>query len=136
MLSRRQVKALGNTRWIESIHWSNPHQLWLKEPKEHPAVDQLFQALPSSVASFSTPVAPRHTTARILLHHYVHKSKEDFSAKVDRRSPDGHGKGWPFFNGINKQSVAESRDAVAIAEVCRLPEIIDAQTELIVQGVW
>jgi hypothetical protein len=38
---RRMFKSLGNTRWLHTIHWGDPHELLLADPAGHPEVDQV-----------------------------------------------------------------------------------------------
>ena len=105
--------------------------LAMADPAGHPPVDQNGTA----VMYVKTAAAPG-PKARIMLHHYVLKSKEEYAHKVERQSPDGTGKTWGFFAGVDRGCTSTCTDAVAIAEVCRLPEIMRAQRELEAQGRW
>jgi hypothetical protein len=97
-----------------------------------PAVNEFHEP----VLSVYTDTPPRSEGSRISLHHYVLKSEEEYRHKVERKSPDGYGKDWGFFTAIDSGCTEENLHAVHLAELCRLPEIIAKQQELIDAGKW
>jgi hypothetical protein len=117
---------------MQSIHRSDPHELWLADPAGHPQVDQTYTPVDHS----STREVPTPETSRIALHHYVTKSKEEYQQKVARKSPDGRGKDWGFWSAVEGTSSVKCTDAVGLAEACRLPEIVRKQQELAAKGLW
>ena len=86
---QRHVKPIARSGRA-SISAANPHLLQLlPDPAgSQPVVDVLGRMVSSALTE---KAAPRD--ARLVLHHYAVKSREDFQKKVQRRSPDGHGKG-------------------------------------------
>lgn len=116
---------------MQSIHWTNPHQLALLDPSSHPAVDQYHNAVPGLATR-----NPPDSSSRISLHHYVLKSEEEFAGKIARRSPDGSGKGWDYFEAVDRLATVECEDAVLVAQACRLPEIVRKQQEMAAAGLW
>jgi hypothetical protein len=110
----RHVKVLGNTRHIVSASRENPHTLEYPANSSHFTVDELFRR----VDGHETSDAPVY--AKLSLHHYVTKSRQEYLAKVRRGAADGVHKNADWLRIIDVQCSHDCMDAVLLARACKV----------------
>eukprot|EP00884_Botryococcus_braunii_P010942 jgi/Botrbrau1/1984/Bobra.0052s0027.1 len=114
-LQNNHIKTIANTRWVVKNGY-DPHTFVFDDG--HYAVDEDGEM----VVSARTPTIK---DKRISLYHYVTRSLEDFSAKVERGPAHGHlGKTMEYWDEVE----------TAATDICpRLQELVSLWAS---QGTW
>ena len=122
----------GSSGHIHKPHGGTIANYWKCVPSEHPEslhiktlyVDRvssdphhfLYHACKTAVnEKFETVKGPRSSqskTSRIALYHYVTKSRDEYSKKIERGSAMKNVKTVAFYDHVGKEAVEECRDAM------------------------
>ncbi|KAK9803282.1 hypothetical protein WJX72_006976 [[Myrmecia] bisecta] len=100
------VKVIANTKYATSVG-ASPHGFLYRDSKF--AVDVLLNRVDG-------PFTKAVRTDKVVIHHYVLKSLEEFRGKMLRGAAHGHlSKDMSFFQKVDEQATVDCREAGSVA---------------------